>query len=68
MKKSIVFLFLMVNILASANVRMPLVFSDGMVLQRNKIIPVWGWADANEKVEVRFNKQIKTVQADKDGR
>ncbi|QKJ62225.1 sialate O-acetylesterase [Flavobacterium sp. M31R6] len=68
MKKSIVFLFLMAGMLANANVRMPLLFSDGMVLQRNKIIPVWGWADANEKVEVRFNKQIKTVQADKDGK
>jgi len=68
MKKSIVFLFLMANILANANVKMPLVFSDGMVLQRNKTIPVWGWADANGKVEVRFNKQIKTVQADKNGK
>jgi len=54
--------------MANANVRMPLLFSDGMVLQRNKEIPVWGWADANEKVEVRFNKQIKTIQADKNGK
>jgi sialate O-acetylesterase len=68
MKKSIVFLFLMANILANANVRMPLLFSDGMVLQRNKTIPVWGWADVNEKIEVRFNKQIKTIQADKNGK
>ena len=68
MKKSIVFLFLVVGMLANANVRMPLVFSDGMVLQRNKAIPVWGWADANEKVEVRFNKQIKTITADASGK
>jgi sialate O-acetylesterase len=68
MNKSIVFLFLMLGMLANANVRMPLLFSDGMVLQRNKTIPVWGWADANEKIEVRFNKQIKTVQADKKGK
>ncbi|MDW8851393.1 sialate O-acetylesterase [Flavobacterium sp. MMLR14_040] len=54
--------------MANANVRMPLLFSDGMVLQRNKEIPVWGWAEANEKVEVRFNKQTKTIQADKDGK
>lgn len=54
--------------MASANVRMPLLFSDGMVLQRNKEIPVWGFADANEKVEVHFNKQIKTIQADKNGK
>lgn len=68
MKKSIVFLFLMVSILANANVRVPLLFSDGMVLQRNKPIPVWGWADPGEKVEIQFNKQIKTVTADKNGK
>ena len=68
MKKYTVFIFLIFSIMAYANVRMPLLFSDGMVLQRNKEIPVWGWAEANEKVEVRFNKQIKTIQADKDGK
>ena len=68
MKKQIIFLFLFVSIIANANVKMPLVFSDGMVLQRNKEIPVWGWADPNEKVEVKFNKQTKTIQADKNGK
>jgi sialate O-acetylesterase len=58
----------MCSILVNANVRMPLVFSDGMVLQRNKEIPVWGWADANEKVEVHFNKQTKTITADATGK
>ena len=68
MKKSIVFLFLISCLMANANVRMPLLFSDGMVLQRNKEIPVWGWADANEKVEVHFNKQTKTITTDASGK
>ena len=68
MKKCIVFLFLILGVLANANVRMPLLFSDGMVLQRSKSIPVWGWADANEKIEVRFNKQTKTITADATGK
>lgn len=68
MKKSLLFIFLFISVLANANVRMPLVFSDGMVLQRNKEIPVWGFADANENVEVHFNKQIKKTQADKNGK
>ncbi|MFV5697230.1 sialate O-acetylesterase [Flavobacterium sp. ZT3R17] len=68
MKKSIVFLFLIASIMANANVRMPLLFSDGMVLQRNKAIPVWGWADANEKIAVHFNKQTKTIKADATGK
>ncbi|MDP3913600.1 MAG: sialate O-acetylesterase [Bacteroidota bacterium] len=53
---------------ASANVTLPKIFADNMVLQRNTLIPIWGWADANEKVEVRFNKQVKTTKADKNGK
>lgn len=47
---------------------MPLIFADGMVLQRNKPIPVWGWADANEKIVVHFNEQTQTVVADAKGK
>ncbi|SHG62501.1 sialate O-acetylesterase [Flavobacterium defluvii] len=68
MKKSIVFIFLIINVLANANVKMPLLFSDGMVLQRDKKIPVWGFADADEKIEVHFNKQIQKTTADKNGK
>ncbi|WP_281231502.1 sialate O-acetylesterase [Flavobacterium gelatinilyticum] len=68
MKKTISFILLILSIIANANVRMPLIFSDGMVLQRNKPIPIWGFADANENVEIRFNKQIKKIQADKNGK
>jgi sialate O-acetylesterase len=56
------------SIATSANVTLPLIFSDNMVLQRNTLIPVWGWADANEKVEVKFNNQTKNVKADKKGK
>lgn len=44
-----------------------------MVLQRHKPIPVWGWADAGEKVTVELSGsgiagKIKTVKAGKDGK
>lgn len=68
MKKQLLTLFIFFSVAAFANVRLPLIFSDGMVLQRNKLIPIWGWADANEKIEVRFNKQFKTIIADKNGK
>lgn len=68
MKKLFIFLLVASSFLANANVTIPLLFSDGMVLQRNKPIPVWGWADANEKIVIHFNKQTKTVQADKNGK
>lgn len=68
MKKLIVFILLIFSVIANAEVRMPLLFSDGMVLQRNKQIPIWGFADANENIEVHFNKQIKKTTADKNGK
>ena len=68
MKKYIVFILLIFSMITTANIKMPLLFSDGMVVQRNKEIPIWGFADANEKVEVHFNKQIVKTQADKNGK
>jgi len=68
MKKLIVFILLIISAISSANVQMPILFSDGMVLQRDKQIPIWGFADANESVEVHFNKQIKKTTADKNGK
>lgn len=68
MKKTVIFIFLLISVLANANIRMPLIFSDGMVLQRDKQIPIWGFADANESVEIHFNKQVKKTTADKNGK
>ena len=53
---------------AAAKVRLPGVFADHMVLQRAAVVPVWGWADAGEKISVAFAGQIKTTIADADGR
>lgn len=51
-----------------ADVKLPSVFSDNMMLQRDKVIKVWGWADKGETVEVRFNGQVKKTKANKDGK
>ena len=51
-----------------ANVNLPRIFGDNMVLQRDRPIPVWGWADAGEKITVQFNKQNKTIKAEKNGK
>src|SRR5689334_5645863 len=65
------YIFLLLTILSSiqifANVSLPKIFGDNMVLQRNRAIPIWGWADANEKITVQFDHQTKTVTADKNG-
>lgn len=53
---------------AQATVKLPKLFTDGMVLQREQPIAVWGWADPKEKVSVTLNKQTKTAIADKSGK
>ena len=54
--------------LAQAEVKLPAVFSDNMVLQRDIDVPVWGWADAGEKVVVTFNGQTKDTVAGENGK
>lgn len=54
--------------MALAEVRLPKVFGSHMVLQRRKPIPVWGWADAGEKITVTLANQSKTAKAGKDGK
>ncbi|MCP5556163.1 MAG: sialate O-acetylesterase [Verrucomicrobiaceae bacterium] len=42
--------------------------SDHMVLQREKPVAVWGWADAGETVTVSFAGQSKSATAGADGK
>jgi sialate O-acetylesterase len=61
MKKQFLFLLVLISfsIILRAQVVMPGIFTDRMVLQRNTLIPVWGWAQPNEKVEILFHNQVK---------
>ena len=50
-----------------ADVTLPNIFGDHMVLQREHANPVWGQADAGEKVTVRFDGQSHTTTATAEG-
>jgi sialate O-acetylesterase len=39
------------------------VFSDSMVVQRNRQVPIWGWGTVGETVTVSFNGQSVTATA-----
>lgn len=46
----------------TAQVRLPALLRDSMVLQRDVPVKVWGWAAANEKIQISFyNRRFKTV-------
>ena len=53
---------------AAADVKLPGVFGDHMVLQREMPVPVWGWADPAEQVTVTLGEQSKTATADGAGK
>lgn len=51
-----------------AEVRLPEVFSDHMVLQRYLDVPIWGTSEANQTITVRFREQTVVTVADDQGR
>jgi len=53
---------------SSADVRLPHVFGDHMVVQRGTKIPVWGWADPGEEVAVQLGKRKAKTRADAEGK
>jgi sialate O-acetylesterase len=57
----------MLAVVCTADVKLPPVFADHMILQQNQKLPVWGTADPEEKVTVKFAGQIAEVTADKNG-
>lgn len=53
--------------LARADVKLPTIFGSHMVLQRDRPISVWGWADKGEKVTVTLGSAKAEATADDDG-
>ena len=53
---------------ARADVRLPALFTDHAVLQRDRPLPVWGWAEPGEKVSVTLGDASGEAIAGKDGK
>ena len=51
-----------------AQVRLPQLVRDSMILQRDARINIWGWASAGEKVAVRFNNKTYRTTTGDDGK
>jgi sialate O-acetylesterase len=52
---------------APAKLRLPNAFSDHVVLQRGRELPVWGWAKPGAEVAVTLGENTVTAVADKTG-
>ena len=71
MKNPFVFLFVFlfsIGTCAAGALRLPAIISDHMVVQSGKAIPVRGWAEPGERVEVRLGAHKAAAVADAEGR
>ena len=61
------FLFLLLSFSAFSGVKLPALVSNGMVLQRDVPVKIWGWANTGEKVTVTFKGKKLRVLTDASG-
>jgi sialate O-acetylesterase len=69
--RSLYFAFLLILAAAGslrADVRLPAIFGNHMVLQQNIKVPVWGWADPGESITVALGGQTAKTAADANGK
>lgn len=53
---------------AMAQIKMPRLLSEGMVLQRDEPIRIWGWSSQGEKITVKFDGETATAETDSRGK
>lgn len=59
--------FVLLSFNTLAQVKLPQIFRDHMVLQRDMPLRIWGWAAPGEKVNVTLSTNLSTAVADKSG-
>lgn len=67
-KTTLILLFISCAALARADVKLPALFSDHMVVQADTQVPVWGWAKAGEEVSVALGAESKSTKTGADGK
>lgn len=67
MKRSLLLLSLCSAGFLHAEVKLPSIFVDHLILQRGKPVAIWGSAAEGEEVTVKFGEQLKKIKAGKDG-
>ncbi|MDP2037613.1 MAG: sialate O-acetylesterase, partial [Ignavibacteria bacterium] len=66
-KSLLIILLFVCSTFGFAQVRLPKLISDGMVLQRNTKIKIWGWASTDEKISLKFLGKTYNAVADTNG-
>lgn len=70
MVRLIFILFALISLICPAafpQIRLPKLISDGVVLQRDSRIIIWGWASAGERITLSFDKRKFRTTASRKG-
>lgn len=68
MKKLILIPCLLMLCITSAQIRLPRLVRDSMILQRDEPVNIWGWASPKEKVSISFKNKTYKATADAAGK
>ena len=52
---------------AAGDLRLAPLFQENMVLQRDQILPVWGWGKAGSQIEVKLADKVAKTKVDDQG-
>lgn len=63
----ILLILLLASLTVNAEVRLPKILGDHMVLQRQKEVRIWGWAKSGEAVRITFNGQDVETKTGRNG-
>jgi sialate O-acetylesterase len=69
-KRALFFLYFVLGIVVDgyAQIKLPSLICDSMVLQRDTKLKLWGWASPGEKVTVSFNRKHQSTVTGADGK
>ncbi len=56
-----------ISFVAAGEVTLPKLIGDGMVLQRESTVKIWGWSGENEKIIVSFIDSVYEIRANYSG-
>src|SRR5665647_357326 len=59
---------LLISMTSFGQLKLPRLIQDGMILQREAPVKIWGWASVGEKVTLHFNNQSFNTVTDDNGK
>ena len=57
---------LLVSIDLEAQIKLPVIFGDHMVIQQQATVPIWGWAQPSENVTIKMSWDTTTIRTKSD--